>query len=300
MCSGAHNYKCWNAISFDGPQFRTDVTRLILDEISKLPAFEPEFLAMLREEIGQLDSRRARGEQELDIAEHRLNREIANLMGVFREHGSSAILLSELRRLESSQEQLAIQRDELSRRPVRNIKIPTIECVQQFAREEFDRLAAESFEFASLMRRVLPSIYVFPYRLCDGGHIVLRAKITFTALPFVSADASQLDGLSRRLSSGFVVDLFRPPQREEFRSQIVEILASREEVTQRQMAARLGVTLPVVQRARRLSRQMESIGVTDAYIPLREPPDDYPKMRRHLRPRFKFTPLDGFPGEWPE
>jgi hypothetical protein len=41
---------------------------------------------------------------------------------------------------------------------------------------------------------------------------------------------------------------------------------------------------------------MERLGVNDPYQPVREPPLDHGRLRRHLHSRYRFEPLPGFPG----
>lgn len=67
---------------------------------------------------------------------------------------------------------------------------------------------------------------------------------------------------------------------------------------ERTIAARLGVTQPVVQWAKKLQRQLDAAGCVDAYLPICEPPDGG-RLHRHKHPRYCFTPLDGFPAAWP-
>ena len=35
------------------------------------------------------------------------------------------------------------------------------------------------------------------------------------------------------------------------------------------------------------------IGLTDPYVAVTEPPDDYAKLRRHKHKRYRFEPLEG-------
>ena len=40
------------------------------------------------------------------------------------------------------------------------------------------------------------------------------------------------------------------------------------------------------------SRRMHTLGLTDPYVAVTEPPDDYGKLRRHLHSRYRFEPLE--------
>jgi hypothetical protein len=53
-------------------------------------------------------------------------------------------------------------------------------------------------------------------------------------------------------------------------------------------------TSTAVQNALALQRVMTSQSLNDPYVMLREPPDDYPKLRRHKHPRYSFRPLEGY------
>ena len=95
------------------------------------------------------------------------------------------------------------------------------------------------------MRRLIPKIAVYPYRLANGGHLVLRARFTLHLAPLVPG-AEQVGGLAAGLSRQMQVDLFDPPQRERYREQIVALRSQRR--TERDVAKALGITQPVVQR----------------------------------------------------
>jgi hypothetical protein len=76
-----------------------------------------------------------------------------------------------------------------------------------------------------------------------------------------------------------------------------QVTTERKPMSERLVASTLGLTVTAAQRAAALDRIMRSRGLTDPYVPLREAPLDYPKLRRHLHPRYHFDPLPGFPIE---
>jgi hypothetical protein len=39
---------------------------------------------------------------------------------------------------------------------------------------------------------------------------------------------------------------------------------------------------------------MREMGLASPYILVAEPPADYSKLRRHMNPRYRFEPLDGY------
>jgi hypothetical protein len=91
------------------------------------------------------------------------------------------------------------------------------------------------------------------------------------------------------LHQRLTVDLFDPPQRAHFRTQVVEMRAAG--IREREIAKRLGITKTAAQRAAALDRVMRSLGLSEPYLAVLEPSKNNPKLRRHLHPRYRFEPL---------
>jgi len=296
LCRGAYEYRCWNAITVDGPEAAEKIASAVFDEISRLPEFDSTLIAMIREESEKLDSHREERIRELANADQKLDREIQNVMGAVRQTGGSPSLLAELARLEADKERNQLVRDELEQTPRQAIDIPSIEEVKRLARESFEGLAVDSLEFGRHIRRLIPKIKVFPCRLIDGGHIVLRARFTLNLAPLVSG-GDQPDDLLESLTRTMNVDLFDPPQREEFRERVVALRSAinpktGKNHTEAEVARNCGITITAAQRAAALQRKMDQLGLSDPFVPVTEPPGDYKKLRRHQHRRYSFRPLE--------
>jgi hypothetical protein len=153
----------------------------------------------------------------------------------------------------------------------------------------FGSFSAADPESGRLLHRLVPDLRVYPCRLVDGGAVVLRARLTLYLAPLVPSLAASgvLDGALQR---ELIVDLYEPPQRVAFLKEVVEL--RQHGLTERQVAERLGITQPAVQRAMALARHMKQRGMTGPYLPLLQPPEDYGKMWRHHHPRYRFEPRD--------
>jgi len=163
--------------------------------------------------------------------------------------------------------------------------------IRQLARAAIDRDVDDPFAFGDLMRNWIPRIVVAPYRLFDGGQIVLRASFWLNLVALVP-DAKHLQGVEEVLSQQLEVDLFDPPnERDRYRERVIEMKAQDGKLNQTQIAANLGITKTAVQRAFALQRKMDELGLTDPYVPVLEPPEDYKKLRRHKHHRYEFKPL---------
>jgi hypothetical protein len=140
------------------------------------------------------------------------------------------------------------------------------------------------------MRLIIPKIVVFPVRLCYGGLVLLRARFRLRVSNLVP-DKRVYEVLQQPLERVLTVDLFDPPHPEAFRRRICELRAGG--ITQKKAALECGLTITAAQDAAGLQRRMDALGITDAYVPVTQPPDDYGKFRRHLHSRYRFEPVEG-------
>jgi site-specific DNA recombinase len=187
-----------------------------------------------------------------------------------------------------------LRRHGLERRRQRDLHLPASPtALRSLLEEEFRRLAVESPAFAKLMRELVPEIYVYAARLCDGGHLLPRAKVKLN-LAGAFPDVNLVPGLENLLTSEFTLDLFEPPQRERIRKEAVQFAAKR--LSHKAIAQKIEEhpTSTAVQNALALHRKMAELGLDSPYVPQLEPPADYPKLRRHKHPRYQFPPLDGY------
>ena len=84
------------------------------------------------------------------------------------------------------------------------------------------------------------------------------------------------------------VDLFDPPQREEFRERVVEL---RKTQTERAVAKTLGITITAAQRAYQLQNMMDQLSIVNPYQPIDAPTDSASRLKRHKHQRYRFEPL---------
>ncbi|MGE3317195.1 MAG: hypothetical protein AB7O26_18920, partial [Planctomycetaceae bacterium] len=107
-------------------------------------------------------------------------------------------------------------------------------------------------------------------------------------------DARHVPELNELMSGVFTLDLFTPPQRERIRTEAAKLME--QGLTQRQAAGMIAEkpTQPALQNALSLHKMMQELGLSDPYVLLLEPPDDYPKLRRHKKSRYKFRPVENY------
>jgi site-specific DNA recombinase len=290
MCTGAREHLCWNALSISGPATAQCVAESVLAEVQTLDDFDTAFLELVNEEARKLDSQRERRVRDVnsDIEKH--GREIRNVLNFIRSGSDGPSVREELQQLESNLAQLRGEMAEIESTPSQALIIPSAAEIRQLAQDSVRNLAWESHEFAKLMRVLLTDFFVFPHQSCDGKDLVLRGTARLQ-LANLLPDHRVKDALRTPLERVLHFDLFEPPQRVKYREQVVTL---RRELTEQQAADRLGISKTMAQHAARLNRLMRRLGLIDPYVRLVEPPMDYPKLRRHLHPRYRFEPLPGF------
>ncbi len=288
LCSGAQHYRCWNSVMLDAMDTSNRICRAIWAELEQVAGFDDSLLLAAQEQLKQQHGANLARNDDLERQLAQVAREEQNLVKAVSAGHDLQPLLDELRRVQQLRSQLTHDLEQLRRNV--DASLPTISWAQlkQEAGSIFNELASDTPEFSRAMNRLIQKLQVFPYRLCDGGAIVLRAEFELVLANLLPTFAGQSIEILRR---PLRINLFDPTQREQMRPSILELTAQGG-LTERQIAAQLGVTQPVVQRAKKLARQMASLGLADPYVRVTDPPEEYGKLRRHKHPRFRFEPLD--------
>ncbi len=292
MCDGARSHTCWNGASVNGPLAAEKIMAAVLQAVQSLPDFDEVFLAEIRNEIDQIESRapdeRIRCQQQIE----KLERELDNFLNFIRQGSASETVHREICRIES---ELKNQRNSLKRlqKPApTKLSIPSIAELKSLAIGCLNEHAIESWEFRTLIQKLIPKIVVFPHQLCDGGGFVLRARFRLRLGDLLESTVAK-QALSESLEQVLEVDLFNPPQREAFRRRIIELRnqsGDNGKMTEKKIAAQLGLTITATQRGAALQRKMDALGIEDPYLAITEPPSDG-KLKRHLHHRYRFKPL---------
>ena len=287
-CSGATSYRCWNGVVLDGDLAARKLTEAIYAEVQALPAFDDCLHASFRRAAESASETQAIGRQELAARQVNLARRIKNVTEEIAEMGGSPSLRVKMRELDVEAEVINLEQDDMIRAPRTEVKLPSVEEIQRVAATAFANFAATDPEVGRLLHHLIPTLKVYPYRLCDGGPIVLRAQFTLNVaalVPGLPLNGAVEGVLSRKMT----VDLFDPPQRVVFRERVMALRAAG--LAERLVAQKLGITQTATQRSAALNRLLQERGLTDPYLPVHEPPDELKKLRRHKHRRYRFEPL---------
>ena len=296
MCSASRDWHCWNSVGFNGALAVKRIVPAITANLYKLDGFADQFTDLVRQAKRDRSGSKADDWQKLLSDDVALAREKENFKAAIKVAGAHSMLLEQLNEIDIREKELAVRRSRLEHLRTKELHVSeNIGNLREQLEENFQRLAVDSPEFGDLMQTLVPEFYVYLVRLVDGGHPLPRAKIKLSLAGAVQ-DAELVPGLTDLLTREVTIDLFdRPPQRERIR--VITIPLAAERVPQRQIATRLTAErpkLPVVQQALALDRKMKELGLETPYVLVTEPPEEYPKLRRHKNPKYRFQPREGY------
>ena len=294
MCSGSRNYFCWNSIHIDGSfvvdLVRTEITKVLY----QIEGFDDQFRQILDEVQFQSEDKPSAQLKQLEADAAQLAREKENLLAALRMFGPKEMIVNDIEAIESRERDLARRRYLIEKAVKKPLVLPkSVAELRASLEAQFQPLNVESYEFGTLLRQIVPEFCVYLVRLIDGGNPMPRARLKL-AFSGIATDIARVPALDEMLTRVVTVDLFKPPQRERIREESVRLEAAGRQ--QRQIARQLPEwpTQTAVFNALALHRQMVSLGLDSPYVTVREPPDDYKKLRRHKNRKFRFTPLDGY------
>jgi hypothetical protein len=295
MCCGSREWHCWNSIGFIGALAARKVVEVITAELYRLEGIDGQFRELVQQGGREGGMEVGRRWDQLKRDQEKLAQEKENLVAAIAAYGPRPLFEEKLRALEATERAQARERRELERLVSQPLQLPaSVAHLRRMLEAEFEKLVIDSPDFGLLMRQVVPEFEVYLVRLCDGGHLLPRARVRL-ALAGIIPDAHHVAGLSELLTGECTLDLFVPPQRERIRVAAVRLEA--QGLEQRDIARRLPetATQAAVYRALALQRKMEALGLDSPYLLVEEPPPDYPKLRRHRNPKYQPVRLEGYP-----
>jgi len=294
MCSGSREWKCWNSVGFGGAAAAAGVTEALGRELERLDGFDAQLRGLVEEAEQRGGSAADRRWADLNKEEATAAAERANLLKAILKYGPEPMFEQKLAELNDEDKRLARARRELERLRDRAPELPgSVAELRETFEEKFRGLAADSPEFGTLLRQVVPQFHVYLVRMCDGGHPLPRARVTLSLAGLVP-DAGRAPAVAALLTRNITVDLFTPFQRERIRAESVQLVA--DGLDQREIARRLPepATQAGVSQALALDRRMRDLGLDTPYVLMDGPPSDYPKLRRHQNSKYRFERLPDY------
>ena len=282
-------------MTIDGPDLAMAISDRVRREIVELPEFDANWSEQLRTEANSLSYSKATKLEQLRKDRDKKSREAENHAKAIANGSSSETLFRMLSETERSACLLTDACQEIESQMLEQLVIPSADQIREICDSTFLKLAVESREFGNVMRELISHLFVLPYRLIDGGHIEPRCVFT---LNLSRLDGVQMPNDVSQLQTSCHVDLTKSPQRVEFMSRVTTLRKTG--MSYRNIAAELEITMPAAQNAAKLQRLMESLEVTDPWVPVRTEADAMVYFKRLQNPRHQFKPMSGFTPVFPD
>ena len=239
ICSGAYIYRCWNSVLINGDMVARKLTEAILEKVRKLPDFSQQFQNEIRRRLERKSEALQQQEIELQQKMCRVTQQITHLTDAVAEGIDSRSLLEKLQEREAEQEQIQDELSQMKQSSTKVFPLPSAEQIRQCTEEALTSFIPDTEVGRHLMQQLIPELAVYPYRLCDGGAFLLRAKLKLYLPAFLNEKHSDNHDLHEIIERNLTVDLFDLPQRVKYREAVIQMRANG--MTERQAAA-LGIT----------------------------------------------------------
>ncbi|MDB5336470.1 MAG: Recombinase [Planctomycetaceae bacterium] len=293
ICSGAQNYQCWNSLILAAQVCIAKVNECVLRELRLIPDFDRLLTDAVAQILKTAPEDRLLRRKELERQLKAAQGELDNIVEAVAKGFTGPTFLERAQSLQTQIDELNYQIGLTEKAPNENLAVPTQDEVVALLEEIFSQTLADDQDAIRLLRRLIPRMYLLPYRCCDDKGVECRVHLTINLSPLLGV-ADGLPGVDQIVTRELIVDAFDPPQKVKYLEAVITQRSLG--LTERQIAAAIGITQPAVQHTLKLARRMRELGTSEPYFPLLEVPTvGKSKFRRHLHVRFKFEPLDGFP-----
>lgn len=270
---GHGEQECWNHVQINLGLVREKLVDLVLAATDAHPLARQ---VIVENAWAEFQRARDRGSNELrqvdeQIAE--LTKQSENLAKAIAAGISLDSVVQQSKDLKRQLREAARRRDELLQGQADDGMPKSIEALAVDPRPALLDLAAHSFDFSELLRRIIPRLVIYPVQALDSDQVRPRAALTLDLGVLLPAEVKPEDRPEPR---HIVIDLFEPPEHIRHIERVVkarqERLQSGQKASLKVLAADLGIGRMTVKRALGYQRLMEAEGLSEPYRVLMEPP----------------------------
>lgn len=263
---------CWNHVQVNFAHVYAKVLPWILEVIDQHPPCREKIVEFAWNEMERLRLKASGAEQDLDRRIAQLCQEAKNITKAIRSGGELKSLVATLAANEKETEDLHRQRHQLTANQSGDDFLSKEDVAANLPRA-FDRLARESFQFAKLLRRLIPEFTIIPVQALDNGFVRPRARLKLS----LAAWCKEGDPC---FSATTEIDLFDPPLHITWMPRCVELKRANPSMGLRKIANELGINYITVKRALAYARLMEANGLTEPYRTLEKRPAEASRWKK--------------------
>ena len=271
---------CWNHVQVPADMARKRICDWLADFLSGEAPLRQAMVEVVWEELDRPRRRAIRNQPDVgrDIAA--LERQAANLAAAIAEGGQLKTLVHRLEAVEAALEKARAARAEFEEGIEDKESGPSKQQVAESLAESLYRLAGSSFEFAGVLRRVLPQFVIRPVQALDSGQIRPRVRLTFCPSGILDTAKSRTAELHAQENTSIILDLFEPPMHIAQLQPCLAAKAAHPELSLKGIAAILGINHMTVKRAFDYASLMQRTGTSELYREVHEAPSGASRWRQ--------------------
>lgn len=298
MCSNARQEQCWNSVGYNGELAVTRLMEAVTNELYRLDGFDDQYRELIQLAGRNDRSDVARRWERWRADEQELARKKQNIVAAIAKFGAESMFEATMIEIAADERKLKLERRNLDRIGEERLDVPeSLPMLRTMLEQEFVGAAQDSPEFGDVLRKLCPDFFVYVVRVCDGNHLLPRARVHL-ALDGVIPDLALVPGVDGLLRRDLTFDLFVPSQRERIRADAADWKA--QGFGPKAIAAKIAEhtderpTDTAVKNALKLDKRMRELGLESPYVLVTAPPGDCPRLRRHKNGKYRFVPLAGY------
>lgn len=263
---------CWNHVQVHGAVIRRTVLPLIVQHCEQTTEFRTALADAAWAELQVTRRRYHEADRAVDDEIRELEQRAKNLAQAIAIGGELSALVSELRAIDARL--LATRARKLAHDPTEasGLDVRSRFEVELQLQAAVEQLSANSYEFADVMRTVLPTFAIQPVQALDTGLVRPRAKLVLRLSALLGKPGTGNPGLPQPGDVPMVVNLFDPPVHIAAVPSCVTLKRAEPKLTLDKIGNRLKLNRMTVKRALDYARRMEAEGLEDPYRELTECP----------------------------
>lgn len=275
---------CWNHVQVPVELTRSRVVDWLVARLAEIPDGRCLVAEAVWKILEPAVSGRQRQAHDMEREIASLEKQSANLTAAIAEGGQLKALVERLKSVEASLNKVRRTKAVQEKRSKRDRHaVDSAKDVAARLEDHLRSLVSRSYEFADLMRRILPDFAVWPVQALDTGQVRPRANFTLR-LAALRKEGETRDHQRADLPDvPGSLDLFEPPLHIRNLAACVTAWEEHPKLSLKQIAALLGIQHMTVKRALDYSRRMRTLGLSDPYRELHDPPQEASRWRTRHR-----------------
>lgn len=269
---------CWNHVQIKPTLAREAVVDLVLERMNRHPLARQALLEAAWERIQQELTRTDQVVADLDREIKELEKQSANLAKAIRSGVALDSVMTEATAADAALKQAKQKRKRAVKKSASTNLPQSVEELTVEPRTVLLELAGTSFEFADLLRCIIPSMIVQPVQQLDSGQVRPRLILTLDLNALLDAKDRPLKDAGGDADC-FTIDLFTPPAHIRELPRILEVKRNNSKWGYVRIARQLNVGRMTVKRALRYSELVRREGLAEPYRVLATPPDNASRWR---------------------